>query len=386
MSKRSISPMSHSTWRRSKALYLPLAAISLILFLLWTPLPQQYHNGRHAVVQGVVDAAKPYLPKIEHTYKPIPPGEVITLENVTSKYAFATFLAGTDQHYEYNDDHYFIAIRILAYQMLHATGTKSEDSAIPFLVLVTQKVPEYQRQRLREDGAIVVAVPSITPEWVHPSIANWDEMMTKLRLWELTQFDRICFLDGDTQLLGPLDGIFSDPAVTDQTSGVEAKGIKGDEGPLPKQYVFAGTPEMNHAHHYPPSDENHDYPNINYFNAGFFVLKPSIDVLDYYISVMNIPGRFEDGMPEQNLLNYAHRRHSEGGNMPWTQLANTWNIHYPSVDDVNGGVRTIHEKWWQPPDGLRLYMESWRWRMEGFQEARDQLRAASAKGMKLSSS
>ena len=212
------SRMSLNRLGRSKAFYLPLAAVFFVLFLFYAPLPQQYQDNRHAIVQQVVDAAKPYVPTVEGTYKKVAPGEVITLENITSKYAFATFLAGTDERLEHNEDHYFIAIRILAYQILHATGTASEDRSIPFLVLVTDKVPEYQRQRLREDGAVIVAVPSIRAEWVHASISNWDEMMTKLRLWELTQFERICFLDGDTQLLGPLDGVFSDPAVKDQST------------------------------------------------------------------------------------------------------------------------------------------------------------------------
>ena len=58
--------------------------------------------------------------------------------------------------------------------------------------------------------------------------------------------------------------------------------------------------------------------------------------------------------------------------MPWKQLDTQWNIHYPTVQDLEGGVASLHEKWWAPVySDLKPYLESWRWRMEGFHEARD---------------
>ena len=145
--------------------------------------------------------------------------------------------------------------------------------------------------------------------------------------------------------------------------------IKSDEAALPSTYSFAGVPEMNREHRYPPTDANHDFPNINYLNAGFFVFKPSLEMLDYYLSVLSITGRFDPELTEQNLLNYAHRRE---GSMSWTQLANTWNMHYPNLNDLQGGVKSIHEKWWTPHDKrLTSFMQAWRWRMERFFESQD---------------
>ena len=70
-----------------------------------------------------------------------------------------------------------------------------------------------------------------------------------------------------------------------------------------------------------------------------------MELLAYYISLTDTPGRFEPELPEQNLLNYAHR---PNGNMPWVHLDTKWNMHYPSVQDLEGGVATLHEKWWEP--------------------------------------
>jgi hypothetical protein len=41
---------------------------------------------------------------------------------------------------------------------------------------------------------------------------------------------------------------------------------------------------------------------------------------------------------------------------------------------LEGGVASLHEKWWAPVDAeLAPYLRSWKWRMEGFYEAWDEL-------------
>lgn len=123
--------------------------------------------------------------------------------------------------------------------------------------------------------------------------------------------------------------------------------------------------ERNPSHH---SKQTNSLTH-SLFSPGFFVFEPNLELLGYYISLTDTPGRFEPELPEQNLLNYAHR---PDGNMPWIHLDTKWNMHYPNVQDLAGGVASLHEKWWDPvyPD-LRPYLETWRWRMEGFFEARD---------------
>ncbi|TKA79752.1 hypothetical protein B0A49_00566 [Cryomyces minteri] len=362
---------------RSKAVVIPIAIIISLCLFAFAPLPTRIDDGRDQLIQHITDSAKggytadpPKEP--DHTagfaplhttggHKPDP----------EAKYAFATFLAGTTQDpsdTDWNHDHYFLATRILAYQLLHCPETRSK-SNIPFVVLVTRDVPEAKRARLTKDGATVVEAEYLHEDWIVTETSTWQDVMTKLRLWELTQYERIAFLDGDTILTRPLDGLFDDPAVRLMDTGNETAHVRDDEDPLPPAYSFAGVPEMKRVHGYPPTDANHDYPNINYLNAGFFVFRPSADILAYYASVMKVPNRFNPMFPEQNLLNYAHRRE---GNMPWTMLGNEWNIHYPTVEDLLGGVASLHEKWWAPVhDELRPFMDSWRWRMEGFFEARD---------------
>jgi alpha-N-acetylglucosamine transferase len=356
------------TFRNTKTFWIPLVTIVIFLSIFFTPLPRTYDQHRDAVIQSITDSAKDVLPPVLSHDKWHP----TDLDNVKAKYAFATFLAGNaDQDENWENDHYFIATRILAYQLLHAPETSSRDKSIPFVVLVTENVSEQKRQRLRKDGAVVVAADFIRSDWVKTETSTWQDVMTKLRLWELEQFERICFLDGDTVLVEPLDAIFADPAVETRGTLTQPAATLADEGAMPLEYSFAGVPEMMRDHGYPPTDEHHDYPNYGYLNAGFFVFKPSRAIFDYYMSLLKLDGRFNPQFPEQNLLNYAHR---DKGNMPWTHLGNEWNIHYPKVDDLLGGVKSLHDKWWSPEvQDLKPYMESWRWRMEGHYEARDQM-------------
>ncbi|KAI7281521.1 nucleotide-diphospho-sugar transferase [Hortaea werneckii] len=285
------------------------------------------------------------------------------------KYAYATFLAGDssavaeDKVLEH--DKYFVATRILAYQLLHAPETKSKHD-YPFILLVTSDVAAEKRERLRKDGAIVWEAPALDAGWVKTDVSTWQNVMSKLRLWELTEYERICFLDGDTILTDTMDGIFEDAAAAMQESGQDQEATEADEAAVPSTYVFAGVPEPKVKHHYPPSDEAGDWHNINYLNAGFFVLQPSQELLSYYTSLTTLEDRFDPHLPEQNLLNYAHRRE---GNMPWKQLDSKWNMHYPSMDDLEGGVVSLHEKWWAPVNAdLAPFLLSWRWRMEGYYE------------------
>lgn len=371
LSLRSLSPSGKAIGRRNcMGLYCVLAAVAIFVLFVYTPLPSTYDSQRDSLVKHVADVtagtAKSALP--------VP----ASLENTKSKYAYATLLAADSNHPDdpgnLHDD-YFIATRILGYQIMHAPETRSKD--IPFIVLATKSVHEKKLERLRLDGAIVIVVETVEkPHWIDGTGAsNWQELFDKLRLWELTQFERICFLDGDHVLNRPLDGIFDDPAVSLHHTLNRPEKNKVDEGPMPSGYVFAGQPEMNAAHHYPPSEEAKDYPNINYLNAGFFVTAPSLEVQKFYLNIMQIPDRFPTHLQEQNLLNYVHRSEGDGGNMPWIKLGTEWNVHYPTMEDLKGGVASLHEKWWAPVDKeLGPYLRSWRWRMEGFYEAMGELK------------
>jgi len=289
-----------------------------------------------------------------------------------AEYAFATLLTGStaDPHGDMNQDPYFVSTRMLCYQLLHAKETKNSLGA-PFLVLATPNVRQDKLDRLRRDGATIVPVPNVETDWAYTDVSTWQDVLSKLYLWKLVEYKLIAFLDNDMALSRPLDGLFFDPAVKTRSSRDEISAFRADEGDVPFEYVFAGIPEVKEDHNYPPSEETHDFYNMNYLNAGFFVTRPSLDMFNHQMKVLSIPHRFDPQLPEQNLWNYIYRRE---GNMPWTQLKPTWNIHYPTMKDLEKGVASIHEKFWFPAhDEVAPFLLSVKGRMEDFFRTLDQM-------------
>ncbi|GAM90436.1 hypothetical protein ANO11243_084790 [Dothideomycetidae sp. 11243] len=253
------------------------------------------------------------------------------------------------------------SLGLMAYQLLHAPETRSRRHGIPFLVLVTQDVGTGARETLRKDGAVVVEVPKLTTEWVRPLMPNWNQVLTKLRLWQLIDFERVAFLDVDTVLAQPLDDIFDDPAVEEQDTIPSRRSGTTEIAAAPSKYVLAG----NADHHSPLGiDKASSRANIDHFRAGFFVLKPDLDLLRHYISYLSLPGSFQPFAPEESLLNMVHDRDHD---MPWQQINMTFNVRHPEMRDIEAGAKSVHEKWWgHTPADIHLWLDGWRRRMEDF--------------------
>lgn len=275
--------------------------------------------------------------------------------------AVATFFSGeTTPGDSKQDDNYFIAIRTLTYQLRHSPRTRL-DPTIPFIILVTPDVTHEKRNQLTDDGAIVVEVDNVKSNLTVDE-PRWRNCWTKLRLFDpqILPFERVLFMDGDTVLTRPIAGVFDDPAAQVRDSQNVAEERKSDEAPLPTTYLFAGKPDaMTYSHSYPPDMSS------NYLNAGFFVYSPSQEIMQYYMSVLELEGRFAPDMPEQNLLNYAHRME---GNMPWQKLHYSWNQNFVTPEDLKESPASLHVKYWDESLQQEVinYALRWRWEMEGF--------------------
>lgn len=267
-------------------------------------------------------------------------------------------------------DVYTIGAMMLAYQLLHAPETRTRKQ-IPFIVLACEEIPQQRRDRLSAMGATVIPIEVIGPtEWMTAPGAIEDRfkyMFTKLRAWDvLNKFSRVLFMDVDTVLLKPLDGVFDDPA--SQFQPIFPDQLPADEEPLPSSYVLASMPETSGQHESPPSIENGGFTNVEYFNAGFFVFSPHPKLFKHFNSIMAASNRFDPKYPEQNLLNYAHRRN---GTAPWQQFRGDWNVRFPMADDfTKGQIVSFHDKWWAPEGFggpvIRPYYEKVRSETESF--------------------
>lgn len=288
------------------------------------------------------------------------------------KVAFATFLSGNagqdpdDPSVDDNIDGYYLSARVLTYQLLHST-TAGTNNSIPFLVVCTTDVSARKRSRLAADGATVILVEKLEAGWVHPGAERWKDVLAKLRLWQMVEWQKICFIDADTLVTGNLDGVFWDEATLTQATGADPAAILEDEGPLPRTYMFATHADsFGYEHEWPPPQD------LSYLNCGFFVFTPSVKMFEYYTSLLAVEGKFDAGFPEQNLLNYAHRR---DGNMPWQLLWYGWNVNWPTARDWRGGARSFHAKYWDgDPSHDPVMKAMWREQraeMEGYWRGRE---------------
>jgi len=287
------------------------------------------------------------------------------LHDQGEKLAYATYLAGTSRNPPPNDrDNFFVATRMLVYQILHDPVTKSRKS-LPMVVLVDPLVTESKRRRLEKDGARVIPVEYLRPQtaWLKPAKPRWEDLMVKLRLWELQEYDRILFMDSDNMLTRPMDEIFDEPGAQWQES---PNILSVDKGNLAPEYVMAGVLEVPRNHSYPPKEE--DFFSLEIFNGGFFVCAPSQRLFRHYKEILDTPESFNSSLMEMALLNYAHRK---DGPMPWARLPNTWSIRNPNWRDVQGGVASVHEKWWKAHEfkldwELGHWFREIGWKMQGF--------------------
>jgi alpha-N-acetylglucosamine transferase len=288
----------------------------------------------------------------------------------TEKLAYVTFLSGTvDAGDDLEEDKYFQAVRILLWQLLHKEETRTKHDVI---VMVTPSVSQARRDRLEKDGAKLHAVEFLhTPNdsWIHAEKKRWDDVMTKMRVWEMTQYDRILMLDGDSMLVKSLDGVFDDPAA----QVLQTK--PSNDTTLPSTYLVASNSEVWDSTHTFPPTHGTGLKRPGVMNAGFFILAPSLPAFELYKTLIDTPHSFDPKYPEQNLINYVHRW---DGPMPWQELAYTWNIRCPNDHDIANGLVSVHEKWWTQPfiyenEKTKQWLLTRRWEMKGWYDALDEM-------------
>jgi glycogenin glucosyltransferase len=115
------------------------------------------------------------------------------------KTAYVTMLCGGDR--------YVPGAEVLG-RSLRASGTRAE-----LVLLATADVTRVGRARLRAQGwsiRDVAPIPSPHPE-AH-MLPRFADVFTKLRAWELEEFDRVVLLDADTLVLRNVDELFDRPA------------------------------------------------------------------------------------------------------------------------------------------------------------------------------
>jgi len=280
-------------------------------------------------------------------------------------------------------DNYFLAVRILVWQLLHVKESKTKYDVI---IMASPVVSQSRIARLEKDGVTVRRVqdiPNAKAPWIKPKEPRWGDIMTKLRVFEMTEYDRVLLLDSDCMVRHNLDGVFDDPGAqemkTKNPESVNYRALPG-EAPLPETYMLAGVSEVWDSNHKFPPEDHSGLKKLGYFNAGFFMVKPSKAAFDYYVSLLGIKNSFDPIYMEQNLLNRAHQW---TGPMPWRELSYTWNVRNPTENDFEKGVVSVHEKWWSQPyiynnEKVKQWLLTRRYEMKGWYDGIESTKATAA--------
>ncbi|KAF3023253.1 hypothetical protein E8E15_004720 [Penicillium rubens] len=252
------------------------------------------------------------------------------------RYAFATVLM-TENDTEFPDIEapYFQAARLLTFQLLRNPRTRNRIDNVPFLILVTPDIPQRHRDALSREGATVVPMDNLNLD--DGSSQRWNAVLTKLNLWKLVEYDKIVFLNVNSVIFRPIYDIFEDPATNMRATVTPT-------AKMPKNYMIAA-PHDSRTNSNAQLVLGQESYQKDHMNDGFFILHPSKDLYNYYVSLHHIRDKDESVHPEQDVLDYAHRA---DGPMPWQNLGPGWNLKDASRSDYERGLKSINHKWWRP--------------------------------------
>ena len=209
------------------------------------------------------------------------------------KYSYVTLLS---------NDSYVYGVTLLVESM------KQVDTKYPLCVMVTEKVSVPTIKILDELGVNHVNVTSIpTPDYIfehnmsiEPEISViWKECLTKYHVFDMTEYDKVVFLDADLYIMKNLDHLFELPHMTAAQDG-EYFGL------------WQGWP---------------------HFNSGCVVIEPSHQL---FLDLLNFAADMKlDEMPDyviadQEILNFYYK---DWPNQKELHLSKYYNIFGPYIDE-----------------------------------------------------
>ncbi len=194
---------------------------------------------------------------------------------------------------------YLVGVKAL-HRSLKQSGTR-----FPLIVMTTEAIPLADREALQAEGCVVHPVDPIYPNSElkqHYASAQFGEVWTKLRAWQLTDYERVVFLDADMLVLQNMDELFTLDLGDNLLAACHACRCNPNQI---ASYPASWQPENCH---YTWQDRGEPAPILldNYLNGGFLVLKPDNEVFEQLAArIAAIVDLKAYPFSEQDLLNEA---------------------------------------------------------------------------------
>ena len=240
----------------------------------------------------------------------------------------------------------------------------------PLVVMTTEAIPLADRQTLQAEGCVVRPVEPLYPNrelQQHYASAQFGEVWTKLRVWQLTDYERVAFLDADMLVLQNMDELFTLDPGDNQLAACHACRCNPNQI---ASYPASWRPENCH-YTWQERDEPAPASLDNYLNGGFLLLKPDNaqfaqlerrmaaikDLKDYPFSEQDLlnevfAGRWQPLSWIYNALKTLPFQHSrmwkadEAKNLHYI-LAKPWQRDMQQPESDRDRYYALDKLWWQ---------------------------------------
>ena len=212
------------------------------------------------------------------------------------------------------------------------------------LVLVCSYTPTWQIIEMNNLGVIVIVVDPIIPSGKISAYDGYLDQFTKYHLFRLTEWERILYLDIDTNIQKQAYLIWDDPSTQlitgpppEYNKSIDDDAMSYNRSSL---YPYLMAAALDWPCRLSPIDCDPYFRN--YFNAGLFMIKPSMDHFHMLIAEMNKNTDRRDYM-EQDLMNLVYRK---DGELPWKLIPLRYNSYFGVGNLKDDEISIIHTKLW----------------------------------------
>lgn len=235
---------------------------------------------------------------------------------------------------------YFNALRLAVYK-LKLINQHYDLEPKDIIITICSYTPQWQIDVLKALDVIILVIDPIIPSGEVSENGHYIDQFTKFQLWRLTNWKRILYLDIDTTVTRNVIKIWDEPAAQIRTESEDPDNAEF------YPYLFAAVEDL--------WERQHSY-QTKYFNAGLFMLMPSIDYFKRLVDGMN-KNNIRRVFMEQDFLNSFYANWSPN---PAIRLPALYNHFFDQVTELEPGTAIIHCKFWSNNyPHLQTYVSNW---------------------------